>query len=126
MGSGEPSGKKPFELLLVVHESLFELALIKEKFDDGVRCWQGGILEVPQKWANFDAVFICYLPGLGFSTDQIFAAIGTRCSPGNLGTECFFSWVCLISSLSLFFFNQVLRIFCSESVNPKIENLELI
>ncbi|KAJ8618749.1 hypothetical protein MRB53_014935 [Persea americana] len=82
VGSGEPSGKKPFELLLVVHESLFELALIKEKFDDGVRCWQGGILEVPQKWANFDAVFICYLPGLGFSTDQIFAAMGRRCSPG--------------------------------------------
>lgn len=72
---------KPFELLLVVHESLFVLAEIKEMYDDGVKCWQGGIAEVPMKWAPFDAIFLCYWPGLGLPLDQTFAAIAARCSP---------------------------------------------
>lgn len=90
VGSVSPSSKKPFELLLVVHESLFELALIKEKYDARVSCWQGGIVEVPQKWASFDAIFICYLPGLGFSLDQIISAMATRCLPGNFRNLFFF------------------------------------
>ncbi|XP_058079257.1 uncharacterized protein LOC131227485 [Magnolia sinica] len=70
------------QLLLVVHESLFVLAGIKEKYDDGIRCWQGGIVEVPEKWAPFDTIFLCYLPGLDSPLDQILGAIAEQCSEG--------------------------------------------
>eukprot|EP00262_Sarcandra_glabra_P007734 TRINITY_DN20658_c0_g1_i1.p1 TRINITY_DN20658_c0_g1~~TRINITY_DN20658_c0_g1_i1.p1 ORF type:complete len:263 (+),score=37.38 TRINITY_DN20658_c0_g1_i1:324-1112(+) len=69
------------ELLLVVHYSLFVLAGIKEKYDR-VRCWQGDLVDVPEKWAPFDAVFLCYLPALPFSLDRIFRALAGHCSPG--------------------------------------------
>ncbi|KAL5995415.1 hypothetical protein ACLOJK_025475 [Asimina triloba] len=72
------------QLLLVVHESLFLLAGIKEKYDEGVRCWQGGIRELPRKWAPLDAVFLCYLPGLGSPLDSILRAMAARCSDEDL------------------------------------------
>ncbi|XP_077247287.1 DNA-directed RNA polymerase subunit beta [Tasmannia lanceolata] len=70
-----------FKLLLVVHYSLFLLAGIKEKYDS-VKCWQGELVEVPEKWAPFDTVFLCYLPALNFSLDQIFGTLAGCCSPG--------------------------------------------
>ncbi|PKI54169.1 uncharacterized protein LOC116209697 [Punica granatum] len=69
------------QLLLVVHDSLFVLAGIKEKYDR-VKCWQGELIYVPEKWAPLDAVFIYFLPALPFTLDQIFGALAKRCLPG--------------------------------------------
>ncbi|QHO16409.1 uncharacterized protein DS421_10g303290 [Arachis hypogaea] len=49
--------------LFVVHDSLLILALIKEKYDK-VKCWQGKIVYVPEKWAPLDVVFLYFLPAL--------------------------------------------------------------
>ncbi|KAK9160054.1 hypothetical protein Syun_006395 [Stephania yunnanensis] len=68
-------------LLLVVHDSLFVLAGIKERYD-GVKCWQGEIVYVPDKWAPFDAVFLWFLPALPFELDRIMGALARICSSG--------------------------------------------
>ncbi|CAH1441776.1 unnamed protein product [Lactuca virosa] len=67
--------------LLVVHDSLFVLACIKEKYDK-VKCWQGELIFVPEKWAPFDVVFLYFLPALPFELNQIFEALSKICSPG--------------------------------------------
>ncbi|KAK8531886.1 hypothetical protein V6N13_131244 [Hibiscus sabdariffa] len=71
----------PSQLLLVVHDSIFVLAMIKEKYDE-VKCWQGELIYVPEKWSPLDVVFLYFLPALPFELDQIFAAMAKRCSPG--------------------------------------------
>lgn len=70
------------QLLLVVHDSLFVLAGIKEKYDK-VKCWQGELIYVPEKWSPLDVVFIYFLPALPFTLDQIFGALAKVCLPGN-------------------------------------------
>ncbi|XP_030445713.1 uncharacterized protein LOC115668390 [Syzygium oleosum] len=69
------------QLLLVVHDSLLVLACIKEKYDK-IKCWQGELIYVPDKWAPFDVVYIYYLPALPFTLDQVFEALAERCLPG--------------------------------------------
>lgn len=71
----------PCQLLLVVHDSLFSLAMIKEKYDN-VKCWQGEIIYVPDKWVPFDVVFLTCLPAVPFQLNQIFGALAERCLPG--------------------------------------------
>ncbi|XP_010936993.3 uncharacterized protein [Elaeis guineensis] len=71
----------PCELLLAIHESLFVLAMIKESHDR-VRCWQGEISAMPERFSLFDVVFACYFPGLGVSVDQLLTLLAARCSPG--------------------------------------------
>lgn len=80
----------PCEQLLVVHDSLFTLACIKEKYDM-VKCWQGEVINVPEKWKAFDVVFLYFLPALPFELGQILAALAKRCVPGNIAT-LFFCW----------------------------------
>ncbi|GMY14302.1 Kynurenine formamidase [Fagus crenata] len=71
----------PCHLLLVVHDSLFLLAGIKEKYDK-VKCWQGELMYLPEKWAPLDVVFLYFLPALPFKLDQVFGALAKRCLPG--------------------------------------------
>ncbi|XP_057507824.1 uncharacterized protein LOC130790800 [Actinidia eriantha] len=71
----------PCKLLFVVHDSLLVLASIKEKYDM-VKCWQGELIYLPQKWAPFDVLFLYFLPALPFELDQIFGALEKRCLPG--------------------------------------------
>ncbi|THU74873.1 hypothetical protein C4D60_Mb04t37990 [Musa balbisiana] len=73
----------PCELLVAIHESLFVLAMIKESHDR-VRCWQGGVDAVPERFSPFDAVFICYFPGMGVSIDQLLSSLAGRSSPGSV------------------------------------------
>ncbi|BAT85366.1 uncharacterized protein LOC124826611 [Vigna umbellata] len=68
--------------LFVVHDSLLVLACIKEKYDR-VKCWQGEIVHVPEKWAPFDAVFLYFLPALPFKLDQILGSLAGKCAPGG-------------------------------------------
>lgn len=68
-------------LLLVVHNSLFVLAGIKEKYDK-VKCWQGELIYIPDKWTPLDVVFLYFLPALPFELDLVFQALAKRCSPG--------------------------------------------
>ncbi|KAK4361818.1 hypothetical protein RND71_017059 [Anisodus tanguticus] len=69
--------------LLVIHDSLFMLACIKEKYDK-VKCWQGEIIYVPEKWAPLD-VFLYFLPALPFELGQILEALRKSCLPGQPG-----------------------------------------
>ncbi|XP_010554889.1 PREDICTED: uncharacterized protein LOC104824483 [Tarenaya hassleriana] len=71
----------PSQLLLVVHDSLFVLACVKEKYDK-VKCWQGELTYVPEKWSPLDVVFLYFLPALPFSLDEILKMLSERCSPG--------------------------------------------
>ncbi|KAG8371819.1 hypothetical protein BUALT_Bualt12G0002800 [Buddleja alternifolia] len=71
----------PCDQLLIVHDSLFVLACIKEKYDK-VNCWQGELVNVPEKWTAFDVVFLYFLPALTFELDQVLAALSKRCLPG--------------------------------------------
>ncbi|OMO68901.1 hypothetical protein COLO4_29358 [Corchorus olitorius] len=71
----------PSQLLLVVHDSIFILAGIIEKYDN-VKCWQGELIYVPEKWSPLDVVFLYFQPALPFKLDQIFEALAKRCSPG--------------------------------------------
>ncbi|KAK9068563.1 hypothetical protein SSX86_012678 [Deinandra increscens subsp. villosa] len=70
-----------YKQLLVVHDSLFVLACIKEKYDK-VKCWQGELIFVPENWAPFDVVFLYFLPALPFELDQVFGALSKLCLPG--------------------------------------------
>lgn len=72
----------PCEQLLVVHESLLTLACIKEKYDK-VKCWQGDLINLPQKWGPFDAVFLYFLPGLSSPLGQLLETLAKHCLPGN-------------------------------------------
>lgn len=76
----------PCSFFLVVHDSLFVLACIKEKYDE-VKCWQGELIYVPEKWAPLDVVFLYFLPALPFTLDQVFRALADRCSPGTIFEE---------------------------------------
>lgn len=67
--------------LLVVHDSLFMLACIKEKYDK-VKCWQGELIYVPEKWTSFDVIFLYFLPALPFELGQIMETLRKRCLPG--------------------------------------------
>ncbi|XP_075665109.1 uncharacterized protein LOC142634699 [Castanea sativa] len=69
------------QLLLVVHDSLFLLAGIKEKYDK-VKCWQGELIYVPEKWRPLDVVFLYFLPALSFNLDQVFGALAKLCLRG--------------------------------------------
>ncbi|GER50047.1 hypothetical protein STAS_27328, partial [Striga asiatica] len=71
----------PCEQLFVIHDSLLTLACIKEKYDE-VKCWQGELVNPPEKWTNFDVVFLYFLPALPFELDQVLAALAGRCLPG--------------------------------------------
>ncbi|KAL2924120.1 Penicillin G acylase [Bienertia sinuspersici] len=71
----------PCQLLLYVHESILSLACIKERHDK-VKCWQGELIFVPEKWAPLDVVFLYFLPALPFKLDDIFKTLANRCSPG--------------------------------------------
>eukprot|EP00257_Ricinus_communis_P027697 XP_025015111.1 uncharacterized protein LOC8263224 isoform X2 [Ricinus communis] len=71
----------PKSHLFVVHDSLFLLAMIKEKYDK-VKCWQGELIHVPEKWAPLDVVFLYFLPVLPFKLDQVFGTLAQRCSQG--------------------------------------------
>ncbi|KAM0978156.1 hypothetical protein ACFX2C_014161 [Malus domestica] len=67
----------PCSLLLVVHDSLFVLAGIKEKYDK-VKCWQGELIYVPDKWAPLDVVFLYCLPAVPLKLDKVFKTLA-RC-----------------------------------------------
>ncbi|KAL9259818.1 hypothetical protein AKJ16_DCAP01110 [Drosera capensis] len=72
-----------FESLLLVHDSLFVLAGIRERYDDDhLKCWQGPLPDVPEGWAPFDAVFLYFLPAMPFELDEVLAVLSARCSPG--------------------------------------------
>ncbi|KAK3019114.1 hypothetical protein RJ639_004106 [Escallonia herrerae] len=71
----------PCQQLLVVHDSLFVLACIKEKYDK-IKCWQGELIYVPEKWASFDVLFLYFLPALPFELGQVVGALAKRCLPG--------------------------------------------
>lgn len=71
----------PCKQILVVHDSLFVLACIKEAYDT-VKCWQGELIYVPEKWAPFDVVFLYFLPAMPFELSQVLEALGKRCMPG--------------------------------------------
>ncbi|KAK7336670.1 hypothetical protein VNO77_17216 [Canavalia gladiata] len=72
----------PCKSLFVVHDSLLILACVKEKYDK-VKCWQGEILHVPEKWAPFDVVFLYFLPALPFKLDDILGSLAKKCLPGG-------------------------------------------
>ena len=72
----------PCRSLLVVHDAILPLACIKEKYDK-VKCWQGEVIYVPEKWGPFDVVFLYYLPAMPFELDAIFGALTQRCLPGD-------------------------------------------
>ncbi|KAL7098115.1 hypothetical protein ACP275_10G185000 [Erythranthe tilingii] len=71
----------PCQQLLIVHSSLLVLACIKEKYDK-VKCWQGELLDVSEKWTDFDVVFLYFLPALPYQLDQVLAALANRSLPG--------------------------------------------
>ncbi|CAI9100959.1 OLC1v1038150C1 [Oldenlandia corymbosa var. corymbosa] len=71
----------PCQQLLVVHDSLFTLACIKEKYDN-VKCWQGEMLYLPEDWVALDVVFLYFLPALPFQLTQILETLSKHCLPG--------------------------------------------
>ncbi|CAN1144366.1 hypothetical protein LINPERHAP2_LOCUS14053 [Linum perenne] len=71
-----------YSSLLVVHESLFTLALLKEKHDENLKCWQGELTDLPQKWTSLDVVFLYFLPALPSKLDQVLEKLAKHCSPG--------------------------------------------
>lgn len=68
-------------VIVVVHESLFVLAGVKEMYDN-VQCWLGDFVDVPSKWSPFHVVFLNYLPGLGVELDRILRVVAENCSQG--------------------------------------------
>ncbi|CAL4913427.1 unnamed protein product [Urochloa decumbens] len=81
----------PCELLVAAHESLYVLAGVKEEHDE-VRCFHlegggkgkgGGVVEaVPERFDDFDVVFVCYFPGMGVSAAALLKSLAKRCSKG--------------------------------------------
>ncbi|XP_078439453.1 uncharacterized protein LOC144709708 [Wolffia australiana] len=71
----------PCQLLIATHDSLFLLAEIKENHDS-VRCWQGGVDAVPERFSPFDSAFVCYFPAMGVSIAELLRSLARRCSPG--------------------------------------------
>ncbi|KAH6827442.1 hypothetical protein C2S53_002479 [Perilla frutescens var. hirtella] len=71
----------PCEQILVVHDSLLTLACIKERHDK-VKCWQGELMDLPEKWTAFDVVYLCFLPAFSSELDQVLAALAKLCLPG--------------------------------------------
>ncbi|KAK7259585.1 hypothetical protein RIF29_25194 [Crotalaria pallida] len=71
-----------FKSLLVIHDSLLTLVCIKEKYDK-VKCWQGEVIYVPERWTPLDVVFLYFLPALPFKLDEILGALAKKCSPGG-------------------------------------------
>ncbi|KAI4348802.1 hypothetical protein L6164_009479 [Bauhinia variegata] len=71
----------PCNFVLVVHDSLLILAGLKEKYDN-IKCWQGEIIYIPEKWAPLDVVFLYFLPALPFKLDQILGSLAKKSSPG--------------------------------------------
>jgi hypothetical protein len=82
----------PCELLVAAHESLYVLAGVKEEHDE-VRCFHlegggggrgGGVVEaVPERFNDFDAVFVCYFPGMGISAAALLKSLAKRCAKGE-------------------------------------------
>ncbi|KAG2577526.1 hypothetical protein PVAP13_6NG230903 [Panicum virgatum] len=82
----------PCGLLVAAHESLYVLAGVKEAHDE-VRCFHlegggwgrgGGVVEaVPERFDDFDAVFVCYFPGMGVSAAALLKSLAKRCSKGE-------------------------------------------
>ncbi|XP_057984092.1 uncharacterized protein LOC131168576 [Malania oleifera] len=70
----------PFDFLVVIHDSLLVLALIKEKYDK-IKCWQGELIYVPENWTPFDVVFLYFLPALPFKLGEVFEALSKYCLP---------------------------------------------
>lgn len=73
----------PCEQLFVVHDSLLVLACIKERHDK-VKCWQGELIDLPEKWTAFDVLYLYFLPALSSELDQVLEALAKRCLPGNM------------------------------------------
>lgn len=81
----------PCELLVAAHESLYVLAGVKEAHDE-VRCFHlegggggrgGGVVEaVPERFNDFDVVFVCYFPGMGVSAAALLKSLAKRCGKG--------------------------------------------
>ncbi|KAG8074170.1 hypothetical protein GUJ93_ZPchr0006g41744 [Zizania palustris] len=81
----------PCELLVAAHESLYVLGGIKEEHDE-VRCFHlegggggkgGGVVEaVPERFNAFDAVFVCYFPGMDVSAAALLKSLAKRCCKG--------------------------------------------
>jgi hypothetical protein len=57
------------------------LALLIEKYDN-IKCWQGEVTIVPEKWSPFDVVFLYFLPALPFKLEDILGSLAPKCSPG--------------------------------------------
>lgn len=82
----------PCELLVAAHESMYVLAGVKEAHDE-VRCFHlegggggrgGGVVEaVPERFDDFDVVFVCYFPGMGVSAAALLKSLAKRCSKGE-------------------------------------------
>ncbi|KAF3340146.1 hypothetical protein FCM35_KLT15917 [Carex littledalei] len=68
--------------VVAYHESLVMLSNVKELRDE-VRCFQGGVTTVPTKFSPFDAVFVCYFPGMGVSLGQLLRSHASLCSSGS-------------------------------------------
>lgn len=75
----------PCEQLLVVHDSLLTLACIKEKYDK-VKCWQGELIYLPEKWSPFDVAYLYFLPALPFQLGQLLETLAKHCLPGKFST----------------------------------------
>ena len=91
---GAVLASSPCGLLVAAHESLYVLAGVKEAHDE-VRCFHlegggggrgGGVVEaVPERFDDFDAVFVCYFPGMGVSAAALLKSLAKRCSKGEAG-----------------------------------------
>ncbi|KAJ1686337.1 hypothetical protein LUZ63_017727 [Rhynchospora breviuscula] len=68
--------------VVAYHESLLMLSNVKESHDE-VRCFQGDVTTVPAKFAPFDAIFVCYFPGMGVSVGELLRSHASLCSSGS-------------------------------------------
>ncbi|KAJ3674082.1 hypothetical protein LUZ60_006074 [Juncus effusus] len=78
-------GEEPVELpeqVVAYHESLVMLGNVKEEHD-AVRCFQGDVASVPAKFAPFDAIFVCYFPGMKVSVGELLRSHVPLCSSGS-------------------------------------------
>lgn len=99
--------------LLVIHDSLFMLARIKEKYDK-VKCWQGELIYIPEKWTPFDVVFLYFLPALPFELGQILEALKKRCLPGEIQSD-----YVLCTTFDLMFSSRQSDHLCIDLMNRK-------